>query len=462
VPDHARHPEDRARHTVRKQSARPTVLSLFTGAGGLDIGLECAGFRVVGSVEQDVDCRATLALNRPRWQQLEPGDIHAHTPEAILDELGIEPRTLSLVAGGPPCQPFSKSALWVSGEAPGMADPRAKTLAAYMGVVEAALPEAMLLENVKGIGFAGRGKKVEEQAFGVLKARLEEINLRHGTRYRPFFLHLDAADYGVPQRRERVFVFAARDGHELKVPVATHGPAAIGRGAEPYRTAWDAIGDFDEEMTGELAPRGRWAGLLASVPEGHNYLWHTPRGGGEPLFGWRTKFWSFLLKLAKDQPSWTLQAQPGPATGPFHWRNRRLSVREMARLQTFPDDWIVSGDYGAGRRQLGNAVPAAVGELLGLEMRRLLHNVQTRRTLRLIPPARPRCPRANPALPVPPEYEHLRGDHPDHKGTGWGPDATRRRQLALSQEEASSKPTSPAADVTTLERRLDGKKSIAA
>lgn len=418
----------------RPRAEKPTVLSLFTGAGGLDIGLEAAGFNLIGSVEHDPGCRATLRLNRPHWPQLEPGDIFAHKPEELLQAFGIKPRDLTLVAGGPPCQPFSKAALWVNGEAAGMSDPRAKTLDAYMGVVGAALPEAMLLENVKGIGFAGRGRKVEEQALNILKERLDEINRRHGTRYAPRILQMDAADYGVPQHRERLFVFASRDGHELAKPPVTHGPHSSSAVPMAYRTCWDAIGDLDgPEADDELVARGRWARLLPSIPEGHNYLWHTPRGDGEPLFGWRTRFWSFLLKLAKDQPAWTLQAQPGPATGPFHWRNRCLSVREMARLQTFPDTWEISGDYVAGRRQLGNAVPAALGECLGLQIRRELHDVKTRRKLRLIPSARPDCPSAAALLAVPADYRHLRGDHHDHPGTGRGPAALQRTSEGVPQ-----------------------------
>ena len=97
--------------------------------------------------------------------------------------------------------------------------------------------------------------------------------------------------------------------------------------------------------------------LLPTIPEGQNYLWHTERGGGEPLFGWRRRYWSFLLKLAKDLPSWTIQAQPGPATGPFHWDNRRLSVREMARMQTFPDNVVIKGEYAPGTCSASLAMP---------------------------------------------------------------------------------------------------------
>lgn len=129
-------------------------------------------------------------------------------------------------------------------------------------------------------------------------------------------------------------------------------------------TAWDAIGDLDDEGPGELALTGKWAALLPSIPEGRNYLWHTERGGGVPLFGYRTRYWNFLLKLSKRRPSWTIQAQPGPSTGPFHWRSRRLSLRELCRLQTIPDDIMIAGSLAEARRQVGNAVPCALAYAL--------------------------------------------------------------------------------------------------
>jgi DNA (cytosine-5)-methyltransferase 1 len=103
---------------------------------------------------------------------------------------------------------------------------------------------------------------------------------------------------------------------------------------------------------------------LPSIPEGENYLWHTDRRGGLPLFGWRTRYWSFLLKLAKAKPSWTIQAQPGSAIGPFHWPNRRLSWREMAALQTFPADFNIQSSRVETQRQIGNAVRSHLAEIL--------------------------------------------------------------------------------------------------
>lgn len=426
----------RARKDSRPKKVAPKplkVLSLFTGAGGLDLGLEAAGFEMAGCVEFDVDAQQTLVNNRPDWPLADPGDIHAHEPSALLKSFGIKSGELALVAGGPPCQPFSKSSFWVAGEAPGMRDPRAKTLRAYLDVVEAALPAAMLLENVKGITYSRSTKagEQEEAALDLLRRELGAINERHGTKYEPHVLHLDAADYGVPQHRERVFVFAAREGAELEEPPATHGVDDDGE-LLPFATAWDGIGELDDPKTKDpdLALTGYWADLLKSIPEGYNYLWHTSKGGGEPLFGWRRKYWSFLLKLAKDRPSWTLQAQPGPATGPFHWRNRKLSVAEMAALQTFPSDYEIYGSYLSARRQIGNAVPAALGEVLGLAIRNAVFGEKLDRALTLIPELRDDCPRRHPTQPVPEKYLTLRGKEHDHPGAGKGPGALKRQQLA--------------------------------
>jgi DNA (cytosine-5)-methyltransferase 1 len=391
---------------------------------------------MVGCVEQDRDCRATL--EQTGWPLAEVRDIHAVDPCDLLAEFGLAAGEVALLAGGPPCQPFSKSALWATGEVSRMRDPRASTLRAYFTVLEAALPAVMLLENVRGLTYtrAGGGKKREE-ALDLLQSELARINRRHATSYVPQILHLNAVDYGVPQRRERVFVVAARDGSSLLEPPPTHGPAAApsqdGEAAPRHATAWDAIGDLDGSPGhSELAPRGQWADLLPSIPEGCNYGFHTPRGDGEPLFGWRTRYWSFLLKLAKNQPAWTIQAQPGPATGPFHWRNRRLSVREMARLQTFPDTHEFSGSYESVRRQIGNAVPVVIGELIGREIERQILGIRRSGTIAMISPPREDCPPPEPVRQVPRKYVHLRGQHAAHPGTGKGPGARRRASSVTS------------------------------
>jgi len=325
-----------------------------------------------------------------------------------------------------------------------MSDPRANTVRAYLNVLEAALPEAMLLENVKGFTATRKHVTHKYEALDVLRSALSRINRRYGTNYEPFPLVIDAADYGVPQHRQRVFVFAARDGSQLVPPKPERGPVAIAsdkrRGAVRFASAWDALWDLDDpDFDPALLPAGSWADLLPSIPEGRNYLHHTARGDGEPLFGWRRRYWSFLLKLAKGRPSWTLQAQAGPATGPFHWRSRQLSHREIARLQCFPDDWSVRGAPSSVRRQLGNAVPPPVGELLGLEIRRQIFGQNPGRAAPLVPEVRSDCPEPEQVAPVPDRLLALRGQQADHPGPGLGPGVSSRTEGSVRRAQLPGK-----------------------
>ena len=153
------------------------------------------------------------------------------------------------------------------------------------------------------------------------------------------------------------------------------------------------------------------------------------------LFGWRRRFWSFLLKLAKDRPAWTIQAQPGPAVGPFHWKSRRLSARELCRLQTVPDGYHVLGSLHAVQRQLGNAVPSALAEVLARAIRRQLLGDNVAAEATLVPSPKRPIPPAEPVRPVPRKYRHLAGDHEAHPGTGRGYAASARPDSGSALEQ---------------------------
>jgi DNA (cytosine-5)-methyltransferase 1 len=240
----------------------------------------------------------------------------------------------------------------VNGDAPRLDDPRAKTLERYIKVVEELLPRVLLIENVRGLNYTGK-----DEGLLFLRSALADINARCHTSYEPTVMHLNAADYGVPQLRERVFIVASRNGTPFVPPPTTHSLRGAA-GTQRYCTTWDSIGDLDLIATDDDArPTGKWADLLPSIPEGENYLFHTPRGGGRPLFGWRTRYWSFLLKLDPERPSPTIQARPGPNVGPFHWENRRLRVPELRRLFTFPDSFEFVGRRMSIQSQIGNSVP---------------------------------------------------------------------------------------------------------
>jgi DNA (cytosine-5)-methyltransferase 1 len=408
----------------------PKVISLYSGAGGLDYGLEAAGFAFGAGIEMDSDCVATLLESRPHWPTICRSVFDVPTRE-LLDLSASKKGDVDLVAGGPPCQPFSKAGYWARGDALRLSDPRSDTLGAYLRIVREALPKVLLLENVEGLKYAGK-----DEGLQLLLRELEAINKSEGSSYLPHVDVLNAADFGVPQVRERVFIVAHREGRAFKFPKPTHCAIDAERSlldvdVEPHRTAWDALGDVEVSADEDLAVRGKWADLLPSIPEGSNYLHHTDRGQGLPLFGWRRRYWTFLLKLAKNRPSWTIQAQPGPAVGPFHWSNRRLSVRELCRLQTFPDDVYIVGERGPAQKQLGNAVPSLLAEVMGRAMREQLLDLPVGSLpLKLLPRRRTPVPPPEPVALVPERYAGLVGEHSPHPGTGLGHGASRRAEFA--------------------------------
>jgi DNA (cytosine-5)-methyltransferase 1 len=384
------------------------AISLYSGVGGLDFGFEAAGFETAVALDLDpVACRS-LRLNR-RWPVLQ-GDISDISSADILGRAGLGFGEADVLIGGPPCQPFSKSGYWATGDAKRLEDPRAGTLGQYLRVVRDTLPKTFLLENVLGLAYAGKSEGLEFVRRGVA-----EIKAATGVRYALSVKAMNAAEYGVPQVRERVLIVGDRRGRNFDFPSPTHAPPApaASSGLQPYRTTWDALGDLEQDNPDPaLTMSGKWAELLPSIPEGGNYLWHTPRGGGAPIFGWRTRYWNFLLKLAKDQPSWTIQAQPGPATGPFHWKNRKLSAAELGRLQTFPDGLRYDASRSEVQRMIGNAVPSALAEAIAVAIRgQLLGEPRALISGSLVPPARGPVPKPELPSAVPRKYHALLGDH---------------------------------------------------
>lgn len=403
------------------------TISLFSGVGGLDFGFEAAGFETRVAVEYNSFCCDAIRENRPNWGLIE-GDIHGReaTSERIAAVGELQPGEADMLIGGPPCQPFSKASYWMNGDTKRLDDPRADTLTAYLRVLRDLRPRAFLLENVTGLAYKGKDEGLRHLLNGI-----EQVNREAGTNYRVDWQMLNAAHFGVPQSRERVFLIGSRDGRRFEFPEPTHGvdenATLIGE-REPFTTAWDAIGDLPSNPNEpSLAVGGKWGDLLPSIPEGENYLWHTNRKGGMNLFGWRTRYWSFLLKLAKNQPSWTIQAQPGSAIGPFHWNNRKLTAREMCRLQTFPDGLTFSCGRTEVQRMLGNAVPSLLAEVLAREIREQLLGSAIGGPLKLLPPRRIPVPAPEPVGLVPEKYHEMAGVHADHPGTS---EAAKARRTA--------------------------------
>jgi len=355
------------------------VVSLFSGAGGLDLAVERADaeplastdpgsrlLRVAVATDYNELALQTLRANFPHTATL-AGDIRTLSTEQLLASAGLRPKEPVLVVGGPPCTPFSKSGFWLEQKRTSR-DPNASLLDEYVRVVRDTRPEAFVLENVQGLTY-----KTHRAQFERLLRGLGELG------YNPQWRVLLAADYGVPQLRRRVFVVGRRDGQKFEFPHPTHSgwsehSRAFDTSRLPYvtaRTAFAGLPHLAPASDDEIVD-GRYGELAAEIPPGQNYLWHTDRYGGRNHFQWRSRYWTFLLRLDPDRPATTLQAQPGPWVGPFHWENvqtasgheraRRLRVNEMLRLMSFPDDFTVNGTRGDVQRQLGNAVPLELGK----------------------------------------------------------------------------------------------------
>lgn len=339
---------------------RGLAISLFSGAGGLDLGAEAAGYRVAAAVERDRDAVLTMEKNFSHLRApVIQADILDVPTRDLLRAAGLKPRQRpDLLIGGPPCTPFSKSGFWLEWKRSGL-DPDASLLQAYSRVLAEARPRAFVLENVYALTYNNQASRPAYERL------LREIDAA-GYDWRAKVLN--AAEHGVPQARPRLFIIGVPKGERLpEHPEPTHGGSwerrHSGHADRPHVTATEALDGLVTEPELEETLRGQYADLLADIPPGDNYLHYTvERGHPEPRFEWRKRYWSFLLKLHPDRPSPTIQAQPGPNVGPFHWENRRLRVPEVKRLFTFPDDFELVGSRASVQAQLGNAVPPLLGQ----------------------------------------------------------------------------------------------------
>ena len=391
----------------------PKVISLFSGAGGLDYGLEAAGFDFAAGVEMDADCVATLLESRPDWPVLNRS-IFDVTSRELLRLANSRKGEVDLVVGGPPCQPFSKAGYWASGDAGRLTDPRANTLTAYLRVVRDVLPRVILLENVEGL--------VRRQRRGSSTApqELRAINKAEGTLDDASVAVLNAADFGVPQLRERVFIVAQREGRPFTFPKPTHSAIDAERLVDDVRQPHRQPGMHLEICRLRAMKTSRYEAngptCCRQFPRAALPPSHRARKGYAPF--WLAAALLDFSAEAGEGP--TFVDNPGSARtcrGPFHWSNRRLSVRELCRLQTFPDDVSIVGERGSAQKQLGNAVPSLLAEVLGREIReQLLGGRRIKNPLTLLPPRRTPVPPPERPRAVPKRFHSLAGKHSAHPG----------------------------------------------
>lgn len=328
-------------------------LSFFSGGGGLDIGAQMAGIKILSSLDFAKDAVETLRNNSFfSHTEHQLGDIRtvkASDYNSIIKK--NNPEKLVLI-GGPPCQPFSKAGYWKTlSQRLGPDDPR-NMIGNYLQIIDDIKPDGFILENVESILHPHN-----IQAVNDLVEALEQMHYHH------ILVKANACDYGVPQKRKRVFFIASRKPI-CDYPQITHSDSPE-QGLLPYEPVVNWIGRFDSEDYSSVCDsiEGLHHDALIQVPPGGNYISLTERKGHYPeLFKAGSRYWTFLLKLHPLQPSWTIIASPGHWEGPFHWNNRRLRIQELAAIQTFPLDYHFVGSNRSVHKQIGNAVPCLLAK----------------------------------------------------------------------------------------------------
>lgn len=343
-----------------------TAVSLFSGCGGLDLGMQQAGFDILLASDIEPLCEQSYRVNfaASAFFLGSVTDLTAGVASALTN--GATDNSIDLLVGGPPCPPFSKSRFYRTDKPRALDDPVGEaTITGYLDILRCLRPRAFLMENVAGMAYSVHGG-----ALAHILSTASELGYTFTHRV------LNAADYGVPQIRQRFFIVGTQPGITFTWPEPTHcrqeSEDLFAGSLPPWVTAGQAINDLDTEEnaddTGHVAG-GKHRHLLDEIPPGDNYLFLTAkRGYPNPQFEWRKRYWSFLLKLSPDLPSWTIQARRSNNMGPLHWRNRILRIEEVKRLQTFPDGWYLSGNVEKQWRQVGNAVPPVLAQALAQEL----------------------------------------------------------------------------------------------
>jgi DNA (cytosine-5)-methyltransferase 1 len=378
------------RDTSPEKFSNNKVISLFSGAGGLDIGLEQAGFETTACVEIDNDCRETIRFNRPTWHLFEdgtnrlPGDIRKIEVDELLKLSKLKKGEAALVTGGAPCQPFSNI-----GKKQGQHDPRNGDLfLEFVRIVKGTLPRAFIFENVTGIT-----QSKHSDVINYMYMNFE------GLGYELSHLVLNAADYGLPQTRSRFILIGIQGKESPAFPLPTHSKGlrewkkfiySLDHIPRFFPEEWKSIGQAFDELPENYTERPDYAVMKNSevvinrmehIGPGENFkvlpmhmrpnCWNNGKHQGQDTFG----------RPRLDEPSATIRtAAYNPSKGKYihPTQNRGLDLIEMATLQGFPLDWIFrcknteKVTLVSGGKQIGNAVPPPLGRVLGLAIKQQL------------------------------------------------------------------------------------------
>jgi DNA (cytosine-5)-methyltransferase 1 len=357
---------------------KPIALSFFSGAMGLDLGVEKAGFEIRLACEMDKFCRQTIELNRPHTALL--GDINGYSAADVLEEAQLTSTDdIDLVMGGPPCQAFS-----TAGKRGGFNDDRGNVFLKYLELALNLRPKFIVIENVRGLLSCPMAHRSHDQRGDGYPALSEDelkggalnfvVNRLKNSGYSYSFNLYNAANFGTPQSRERVIIICARDNGTPPFLEPTHSENGD-FDLLKWKTVRNAISDitnhdhlnFPEKRLKYyrmLNPGQNWRSLPLTIQEkamGKSFF----SGGGKT---------GFYRRLHWDRPSPTLVTHPAmPATDLAHPElDRPLSIQEYKRLQEFPDNWELAGPLIQQYKQVGNAVPVGLGRTVGQHILNLL------------------------------------------------------------------------------------------
>lgn len=374
------------------------VISLFSGAMGLDIGLDNTDrFRLLACVEKEPSFCETIRANKkagrlPRRLKIFEGDINDIDPKEVLNAVGLKPGEVDLIVGGPPCQSFS-----TAGRRGTVQDPRGTLLWQFLHYVEVIQPRFFLMENVRGLLSAalrhrpiadrpqkgGSPLEEDEQPGSVVRLFSDDLQRLEKCSYHMDVFEVNAVNYGAPQLRERVLFLGNRYNAIVDFPQPTHGPAhaepksqcslfdnEVKEQLQPWTTLGDVIGSLSDpgNVIMDFSPRKK--SFLEKIPEGSNWrslpeeLQKESMGRAWYAKGGRSGWWR---RLSYDLPCPTLVTMPNHAsTALCHPTEvRALTLKEYELIQEFPEDWVICGTPSQQYAQVGNAVPVRLGEVAG-------------------------------------------------------------------------------------------------
>lgn len=329
-------------------------IELFAGAGGLALGLEQAGFEHIGLIEFNRAAADTLLTNRPSWNVI-CEDIEKVASLDLEKEFKIKKYELDLLSGGAPCQSFS-----YAGKRLGLEDVRGTMFFHYATFLKKLQPKMFLFENVKGLLTHDNGKTYKTIC-----------DIFHQEGYEVYHQVLNAVDYEVPQKRERLITIGIRndlvDKCFFKFPEKHKKYLVVGDiklDVNPSKLDCARYSEYKESVFKLVPPGGYWRDIDPKIAKEYmKSCWFM--GGG------RT---GILRRIGLNEPCLTVLTNPGmKQTDRCHpLEVRPFSYRENARIQTFPEDWIFCGKLSEKYKQVGNAVPVVLAKEIGLEIRKTL------------------------------------------------------------------------------------------